>query len=267
MRIVVEKIEVRIAVVDDKLGSRKTITERLEAFFVQSNFNGVRFIIKTYESGALFLDSQDHYDLVLLDYEMPDKNGIQVATELELREIRPRVLFISGHDEITKPMQKATQLRVTAGFIFKSDSEKEFQFQVKHALKAILNAHWIAFQYYLVDNDPALERKREKRNYYDKRIDTRKISHIVSTAKDVVTIYTEDEAFTTTESLKKLFDKLPNGEFEYSDRRIIINLGFVHSIGKKAIYLITDDELSLTAVYRNVFQKSYDHYLLKGLGD
>jgi len=260
----VEKIEVSIAVVDDELSSRKKIKERLVA--LQPSFENARFMIKTYESGVLFLGSKNHYDLILLNYQMPGKNGIQVAAELELRNNRPRVVFISGFEEVARPLQKATQLRVTAGFIFKSDTEKEFQFQVANVIKDILNLHWLEFEYYLVDNDPALERKREKRNYYSKKIDARKISHIASTSKNVVTIYTDDEEFTTTESLKEFFDKLPRGEFEYSDRRIVINLGFVHSIGKKAVYLTTDDEVSLTAIHGDTFRKSYDKYLLEGYG-
>ena len=263
----VDKIEVSVAVVDDKLSSRKKIKERLEA--LQPRLENVRFVIKNYESGVLFLASKKRYDLVLLDYHMPEMNGIQVAAELELRDIhiRPRVIFISGHEEIIRPLQQATQLRVTAGFIFKSDTEKEFQFQITNVLKTILNIHWLEFEYYLVDNDPALERKREKRNYYSKKIDARKISHIASTSKNVVTIFTDDEEFTTSESLKEFFDKLPKGEFEYSDRRIVINFGFVHSIGKKAVYLTTDDEVSLTAIYGETFRRSYESYLLKESAD
>ena len=258
----VEKFEVKVAIVDDKISSRREIKERLEG--LTSSLEDVRFTTHTYESGVLFLASEIHYDLVLLDYQMPSKNGIQVAAELELRDARPWVLFISGHDEITKPMQKATQLRVTAGFIFKSDTEKEFQFQVINVLKAILNVHWLEFEYYLVDNDPTLKRKREKRNYYSKKVDARKISHIASTAKDVVTVYIDNEEFTTTETLKEFFDMLPKGEFEYSDRRVIVNLGFVHSIGKKVVHLTTDIEVSLTTVYNNVFRKKYNNYLLEG---
>jgi len=255
-----EIIEVSVAVVDDKLSSRKKIKESLEV--LQLSLENVRLAIKDYESGVLFLASENHYDLVLLDYHMPAKNGIQVAAELELRDARPRVLFVSGYDEITKPMQKATQLRVTAGFIFKSDTEKEFQFQVTNVLKTILNVHWLEFEYYLVDNDPAIERKREKRDYYSKKLDARKISHIACTSKNVVTVFTGDEEFTTTESLKEFFDKLPRGEFEYSGRRIIVNLAFVHSIGKKVVYLITDDEVSLTAIHGELFRKNYKNYLL-----
>ena len=263
----VEKVEVKIAVVDDQPGSRKKTIEKLKVFLKQPELDHVRFIINIYESGALFLASEDHYDLILLDYEMPDQNGIQVATELESRDRRPKVLFVSGYDKITKPMQKATQLSVTVGFILKSDSEKEFQFQVKHALKTVLNSTWIEFSYYLVEPDVGMERKREKRKHYTKKMDIRKISHIESTAKNVITIYTEDEVFVSTESLKALFDKLPKEQFEYSDRRIIVNLAFVHSISKKSIYLLTDVEVSLTGHYKAAFQRAYDNYLLEGFDD
>lgn len=260
-----EKKVIKIAVVDDKQSSRDKICEKL--ITLASLLEDVNFIITIYEGGMPFLASQEHYHLILLDYEMPDRDGIQVAEELELRAIRPRVLFISGYPRCEKPMQKATQLRVVHGFIFKADSEEEFQFQVKQVLKTILNAHWIEFKYYFVDSDPAIESKRERRSHYNKKMDAREIAYIESTGKDAVTIYTEDEEFKTTESLKELFRKLPKGLFAYSERRIIVNVGFVCSISKKAIRLITNTELPITLKFRNEFQEIYERYLLEGFGD
>ena len=160
--------------------------------------------------------------------------------------------------------------RCVVGFIFKSDSEKEFQFQVKNALKPLLNIYWIEFEYYLVEPiDPAIERQREKRIYYDKKLDVRRIMYIttVTDTKNVVTIHTENEAFKANETLQSIFNKLPPKEFEYSDRGVIIHLGAVHSIGKNSVYLVMDDELSLKPKYREKFRKSYYEYLLQGLDD
>lgn len=98
------KTEVKVAVVDDKQHDRtklKKILIRLE-----SDFKNVSFIIALYQDGISFLNSKEAYDLVLLDYEMPDKNGIYIAEKLEQRAKRPRVLFVSGYDELTKPLQK-----------------------------------------------------------------------------------------------------------------------------------------------------------------
>ena len=257
--------EIKVAIVDDKLISRMKIEEQLKK--LEASLENITFTMTFYENGVSFLASEKSYDLILLDYEMPDKNGIQVVEELESKDFNFKVLFISGHDELTKAMQRATQLRIVYGFIFKSDSEKEFQYQVKKVLKVILNVCWIEFEYYLVEFDPALERKREKRKYYKKKVDARKISHVVSTDKNVITIFIGDESFTTMKTLKELYAKLPTREFEYTDRRIIVNLGFIHSIGKKSVYLLTDDELSLTAIYKETFRKSYEYYLLEGLGD
>ena len=262
-----EKSEIKVAIVDDKLISRKKIKEKLENF--EKKLKDATFIINFYENGVLFLSSENIYDLVLLDYEMPDKNGIQVANELEMRDQKPYVVFISGYDKLDKPMQRAVQLKCVVGFIFKSDSDAEFQFQIRNVLKELLNIYWIEFEYYLVEPvDLALERKREKRHYYVKKMDARKITHIKTTAKDVVTIYyAENESFTTTETLKMIFPQLPPKEFEYSDRGIIIHLGFVHSIGKDLIYLATDDELPLKPKYKAEFHKSYEDYLLQGIDD
>jgi len=64
-----------------------------------------------------------------------------------------------------------------------------------------------------------------------------------------------------------IFSQLPPREFEYSDRGIIIYLGIVHSIGKNSVYLVVDEELPLKPKYKEIFQKSYRKYLLKGLDD
>jgi len=261
-----EGFEIKIALVDDKLASMQKAKEKLVK--LEASLENVTFTITYYETGVDFLASRKIYDLLLLDYEMPDKNGIQVAKELEMRETRPYIVFNSGYEKLDKPMQRAMQIRGVLGFIFKSDSEAEFQFQMKNALKSLMNIHWIEFHYYLVEPvDSAIERKREKRIYYLKKLDTKKITYIKTTDKDVVTIYTETEEFTTTETLKGIFDKLPPSEFEYSDRGIIIHLGFVHSIGKKSVYLTIDEELPLKPKYRETFQKSYNEYLLQGLDD
>lgn len=261
-----ETLEIKVAIVDDKLTAREKIKERLEK--LEKSLEHVTFSITFYEGGIPFLASEKSYDLVLLDYEMPDKNGIQVAKELETRDQKPSVIFISGYEKLDKPMQRAIQIKCVVGFIFKSDSDAEFQYQLKKVLKVISNVYWIEFEYYLVEpKDPAIEREREKRSYYKKKLDARKITHIKATAKNAVTIYTETEAFTIAETLKSLSLKLPPREFEYSDRGIIIHLGFVHSIGKKCVYLTTDEELALKPKYKEIFQKSSRKYLLKGLDD
>ena len=182
-----ERLEVRVAIVDNKLVSRKKIRERLVD--LEAGLKNITFSMTSFGSGVSFLANVNRYDLILLDYEMPDKNGIQVAKELEARERRPYVVFISGYDKLDKPMQRAMQIKCVIGFIFKSDSEAEFQFQMKNALKSLLNTPRIEFNYFLVEPvDPAIERKREKRSYYNKKLDTRKITYIKTTAKDVVTI-------------------------------------------------------------------------------
>jgi len=156
-----EKLEIKVAIVDDKLTAREKIKERLER--LEKSLEHVTFSITFYAGGIPFLASEKSYDLVLLDYEMPDKNGIQVAKELETRDQKPRIIFISGYEKLDKPMQRAIQIKCVVGFIFKSDSDTEFQFQyqLKKVLKVISNVYWIEFEYYLVEPKRSRHRKRE----------------------------------------------------------------------------------------------------------
>ena len=86
-------LERRILLVDDEPGLRKTLSDRLrkEGYAVETAANGDQ---------ALELARKGHYDLIILDLNLPAKDGLQVCHELRREGRNVAVLMLTARDTI-----------------------------------------------------------------------------------------------------------------------------------------------------------------------
>ena len=253
--------KIKIAIVDDSQISRNDVTTLLMEF--ETTLDNVKFEYSDFESGDKFLKSENCYDLVILDYEMDGTNGIDVAKSLENRSIRPYVFFVSGYDELDKPMQTAIQLDVTVGFGFKKDDKEEFNYQMNKVFDKIFNVTLIEFDHFII-NSKTDNKTREDRVYYETKLDVKDISYIITTSKNVLIVNTSNKHFNIVSSLTKIKEKLPHTDFEYVSKSTIINFRYILSINATNVLLTTNEKIPLSLIYRDKFKKGYENYLLKG---
>jgi two-component system alkaline phosphatase synthesis response regulator PhoP len=93
--------EARILLVDDEPGLRRTLSDRLrkEGYAVDTAANG---------DSALEAARKAHYDLIILDLNLPAKDGLQVCQELRRDGQAVAVLMLTARDSIA---DKITGLR------------------------------------------------------------------------------------------------------------------------------------------------------------
>jgi DNA-binding NarL/FixJ family response regulator len=85
--------KINIALIDDHKIVRQGLKELIEKL---GNYN----IIQEFEDGETFLNSlplQKHVDMYILDYSMPNLNGIEVLKILEQKEEDYKVLLLTQH--------------------------------------------------------------------------------------------------------------------------------------------------------------------------
>jgi DNA-binding response OmpR family regulator len=85
--------EARILLVDDEPGIRRTLSDRLrkEGYAVDTAING---------DLALDLARKGHYDVVILDLNLPAKDGVQVCQELRREGQNVAVLMLTARDSM-----------------------------------------------------------------------------------------------------------------------------------------------------------------------
>jgi two-component system alkaline phosphatase synthesis response regulator PhoP len=86
--------ERRILVVDDEPGLRRTLSDRLrkEGYAVETAENG---------DVALALARKSHYDVIILDLNLPVKDGLHVCHELRREGQNVAVLMLTARDTMT----------------------------------------------------------------------------------------------------------------------------------------------------------------------
>tara|TARA_R110002096_G_scaffold279095_3_gene473277 strand:+ start:760 stop:2058 length:1299 start_codon:yes stop_codon:yes gene_type:complete len=88
----------RILVVDDNPGDR----ELYEQFLVDDSYQGYEFVETAYGMEAINLCSTQKFDCILLDYNLPDLNGIQFLSLLENNtKVNTPVIMLTGQGDET----------------------------------------------------------------------------------------------------------------------------------------------------------------------
>lgn len=121
-------MSIKVMLADDHILMREGIRQLLE-------FDGSISVIAEASDGEECIDKllKSNPDVLLLDINMPKKNGIEVLQEIKSRNINVKVLILTVHNE-TEYLLKAVDIGVD-GYILK-DSESA---ELKKAINTVLN--------------------------------------------------------------------------------------------------------------------------------
>jgi DNA-binding response OmpR family regulator len=98
---------IRILVVDDEIGIRELLREILED-------SGYQVTTASTAAQADMHWAQERPDLVLLDYSLPDRDGLSLVRSWELTTRRAGpVIMLSGYATIERPWRRRSSARKT----------------------------------------------------------------------------------------------------------------------------------------------------------
>ena len=83
----------KVAICDDELAFREQLYRLTNAYVTEK---GIHCAITTFASGEELLESDDVYDIVLLDVQLTGMDGMQVAMKLKVRNRATLIVFISS---------------------------------------------------------------------------------------------------------------------------------------------------------------------------
>lgn len=168
---------------------------------------GCRIITYTKSSNLLWDISEDgfFFDLILLDIEMPERSGMEIAEKIKPCLPNVKIIFITSHLEYAIDAFELSVFR----YVPKNDMEKRLRSAVCDAVKLIGLEEG---QVYCIRTNSRME-----------KIPCREILYIQREGKNA-SIVSEHGISTVRKSLQQVFEELSAEEFIYIDRGCIVNI-------------------------------------------
>ncbi len=224
----------RIAVCDDDKTWRDIIAGYLDSI------KGIELEYSLFESGEELVETyqqQGHmFDIVYLDIEMADMNGIKTANFIRKRDRHVVIVFITNHDKYMYESFECLPFR----FLLKPIDENDFK---KVFFKIV----------------EMFSEERSTLSVIEGRKIIRLLSEEIKFLESVdhkTYIHTTSEQHTTYTPLSKIKEKLNPALFVQIHRSYIVNLDHVRSVSKNELYIMEYDySLPIGDKYRSDFEQ------------
>ena len=229
----------KIAVCDDEKLFRREIIDLLDIYAAEKN---IVTDITEFDDGMKLAASGTVFDMIFLDHQMEELNGLDTIKSIREKNIDTKVVFVSSYPEIVFDSMKYNAFR----FIVKPvGREKLFE-----ALDSALEI--LGSERRLVVRD---ETYNESIVIYEKDI-------IYAQADNVYTcIITEKGSYRYPYTLSALEEELGTGGFFRTNRSYIVNLEHIVSFDKTGMTLSNGHKAVISRAKYKEFNSFYLNYL------
>ncbi len=211
----------RIAICDDSPLTVSHLKDLVTAFFKSKKQHTLEIV--TYTDGHAFLQNDIHYDIVFLDIEMPDVNGIYIGEHLSKTSPRTLIFVVTSFSGYLDASMRFHVFR----YLTKPIDKKRLYNNLDDAIVELKNKERL-------EQIIAIEADTETIF-----IPCSKIIYI-DTFRHRTYIHTTDTHhpnIKTMLTMNQWLDRLPCEFFYQTHRTSIINLAFVSSFSHNTVYL------------------------------
>lgn len=229
----------RIAIVEDE----RIVAEELYGFIKKfEEKNEISSEVKIFENGVTFLQDYNHnFDLIFMDIEMPNLDGMTTVKRLRQIDSEVMVIFVTN---LARYAVKGYEVEAF-DFIVKPIVYPNFVLKYKRALKKLGN---------LDNNDFWISTRRGK-----KLIKIHDIKYI-EVMKHVIIYHTKEGDYTGSGTLKSISESFPERQFSLCNRCYLVNLHYVKEVVEYSVF-VDDVELQISVAKRKTFIRALNNYL------
>lgn len=168
-----------------------------------------------------------HYDLILLDIEMPETDGMELAEKIKPFLPDVKIIFITSHLEYAIDAYELSIFR----YVPKNDIEKRLTAAITDAVRLLLIEEG---EFYTIKNGSSME-----------KIPYHEIYYIMKDGKNSV-FHTSRGISKVRKSLQQVYDELAAEEFIFTDRGCIANMVHIMQFKKQSLVLKNQEELPVS---------------------
>ncbi len=208
---------IKIMILDDEESYLKKEERLTKQFFSE---RGISCKIVTYQNVQWFLYGleEEKYDLYILDVEMPEKNGLEVAREIRKFYPNPFIIFVTNFMDYAAEAYEVNTYR----YISKSILDTKLIEAYKAILPELINKEK---KYYIIEKRGEMNKLEYSNIYYLKKEN-----------KYVVLVHRGGESRVRS-SLGKVLDDLNSRKFIIVDKGVAVNLQHVMRIKGHDLYM------------------------------
>lgn len=228
---------IRIAICDDE---EKEIRRIYELTYTLMEKRNIEYEIDTYTNGIELLSASLSYDIILLDIEMDEINGMEVAHKLRMYNKETKIIFITNS---TSYLREGYRVHAERYFV-KPLNKIEFNYEMSEVLDDLI-----------VDNKFILDKR-----ICEYKIYLNDIVYIEFYNRKTI-IHKTNEDIDTSLSLKEWMDMLADYHFSQCHKAYIVNLKYISELKSDKILLRNNNELPVGRKYKNDLKESYFSYI------
>ena len=228
----------KIVVCDDNLNIVNEIKKMLNEYSAVRN---VPLEISAFDNGNAVLDSNDNYNIAILDVEMPDMNGIALGEELRKRNKQIVLIYLTAHSQYLD-----SALNLNAARFFEKPIDKDRFFSgIDNAIERIDNT---TINFFIRDDKTQVRVTAESIIYIE-------ISHRKTK------VVTEDKEYFTTHTLDYFKDRLVSSIFAQPHKSYIINFNFITAYERDEIVLDGQYKIPVSRSKQTEFHKFFVRFM------
>ena len=238
--------EMNIAICDDEAFFRNTLSNELEIY---ARKYGLHFIMYKYKDGNSLLSSDISYDLIFMDFQLENKNGIDTVDALRKRNDNTKVVFISSYKDVVFDSMKVNTFR----FLVKPLEREKLYEALDSVIKESKKTYYIA--------------AKDESNQKNVTVAESKIIYIQAD-NIYATIITEKEIYKYQKSISCLQKELRSDFFYRTNRSYIVNFNYIAEYNNKEVTFINGQKALISKPKYKDFKNKYLNYLkMKSIGE
>ena len=226
-----------IAICEDNIYTIKELKACVSDFMVKKN---LAFDIDSFTTAGEFFNSSKDYDLILMDYSLPDSNGIEIAKQIRLTNKRTTIVFITAFSE----------------YVFDSFEVNTFRYLLKPVKKdqlyKMLNAFTDNFEQFSKIEIPLISETAF--------VNLSEIMYFESSGR-YTTVRLNSTSYVSTKALTAFQADISSFRFFRTHRAYLVNMKYIAEIDGHIITLTNGEKIEISRRNLGTFNKCYMNFL------
>lgn len=227
----------RIAICEDDIYTVDKLKESVSRFMGDKE---ISCTVDTFMTAEEFFKSTEDYDLMLLDYSLPDGTGMDIAKKIRLTNKRTTIIFITAYSE----------------YVFESFEVDTFRYLLKPIDDEKLHKVLSSF----IDNFEQYSRIEVPLTNGVTFVSLPEIMYIESSGR-YTTVRLNSTSYLSTKALSAFQAEINSFRFFRTHRTFLVNMKYIAEIDGHIITLTNGEKIEISRRNLATFNKCYMNFL------